>query len=91
MKLASAGRLGELGTPCCYVVLTVKCSCRHDRLLLLLLLQACQSSLNTAGLALIMQTVATGLLVTACIANEDYSGALGDGIQVGGACCCVFV
>lgn len=29
-----------------------------------------------------MQTVATGLLVTACIANEDYSGALGDGIQV---------
>lgn len=53
-------------------------------LLLLLLLQACQSSLNTAGLALIMQTVATGLLVTASIANEDYSGALGDGIQVGG-------
>ena len=48
------------------------------------LLQACQSSLNTAGLALIMQTVATGLLVTACIANEDYSGALGDGIQVCG-------
>lgn len=49
----------------------------------LALLQACQSSLNTAGLALIVQTVATGLLVTACIANEDYSGALGDGIQVG--------
>lgn len=48
----------------------------------LLLPQACQSSLNTAGLALIMQTVATGLLVTASIANEDYSGALGDGIQV---------
>jgi hypothetical protein len=51
----------------------------------LLLSQATQSSLNTAGLALIMQTVATGLLVTACIANEDYSGALGDGIQVRGA------
>jgi hypothetical protein len=61
---------------------------------LLLLLQACQSSLNTAGLSLIMQTVATGLLVTACIANEDYSAALGDGIQVrlcgtAGAAACV--
>ena len=40
--------------------------------------------LNGIGMALIMQTVATGLLVAACIANEDYSGALGDGIQVPG-------
>lgn len=29
-----------------------------------------------------MQTIATSLVMTASIANEDYSGALGDGIQV---------
>jgi hypothetical protein len=58
-------------------------NCSEACALLSVLSQACQSSLNTAGLALIVQTVATGLLVTACIANEDYSGALGDGIQVG--------
>lgn len=44
--------------------------------------QATQSSLNTAGLALVMQTIATGLLVTASVANQEYSEALGDGIQV---------
>ncbi|WIA31349.1 hypothetical protein OEZ86_002250 [Tetradesmus obliquus] len=46
------------------------------------LVQACQSSLNNAGLALVLQAVATGLLVTANMANEDYSGALADIIQV---------
>jgi hypothetical protein len=45
--------------------------------------QACQSSLNNAGLALVLQAVATGMLVTANMANEDYSGALADIIQVG--------
>jgi hypothetical protein len=44
--------------------------------------QACQSSLNNAGLALVLQAVATGMLVTANMANEDYSGALADIIQV---------
>jgi hypothetical protein len=53
-------------------------------LLLLLSPQACQSSLNNAGLALVLQAVATGMLVTANMANEDYSGALADIIQVTG-------
>lgn len=47
-----------------------------------ILLQASQSSLNNAALALVMQAVATGLLVTANVANQDYSSALADVIQV---------
>jgi hypothetical protein len=70
----------------------VKCSSHHTDtlhccpLLLLLFPQACQSSLNNAGLALVLQAVATGMLVTANMANEDYSGALADIIQVRGSC-----
>ncbi|KAF8057765.1 Nek1 [Scenedesmus sp. PABB004] len=46
------------------------------------LVQACQSSLNNAGLALVLQAAATGMLLTANLANHDVSTALADGIQV---------
>lgn len=57
-----------------HVFLSCTCVCVH---------QACQSSLNNAGLALVLQAVATGMLVTANMANSDYSAALADVIQVG--------
>jgi hypothetical protein len=44
--------------------------------------QACQSSLNNAGLSLVLQSFATGLLLTAHLANAEYSESLGDTIQV---------
>ncbi len=44
-------------------------------------LQATQSSLNSAGLALILQSFATSLLATANLATGQYSGALADFIQ----------
>lgn len=40
-----------------------------------------QNSLNSAGLALVLQSFATGLLLTADLATGRYSAALGDTIQ----------
>jgi hypothetical protein len=46
------------------------------------LVQATQSSLNSAGLALVLQAAATGLLLTAHLATGDVAAALEGGIQV---------
>jgi hypothetical protein len=46
------------------------------------LVQACQSSLNSAALALVLQSFATGLLITAALATDHVSDAITDGIQV---------
>ncbi|KIZ01686.1 hypothetical protein MNEG_6274 [Monoraphidium neglectum] len=46
------------------------------------LVQAFQSSLNSAGLSLVLQSFATGLLVTAGLASNHIGDAIADGIQV---------
>ena len=47
-----------------------------------LLVQATQGSLNSAALALVLQAVATGFLLSADMATDHFSPAVGDGIQV---------